>query len=247
MSDASLVDRGYSSLSDPFARLYTKRRGTKLLRAGEQSEARLDGIEVTKTSTGDGGGISGYTWAMAVTVTPRDAPPFKAGLRQQLIPDRGCGGVHIGASLLVRHDGRRVVIDWPAMLDRFGLDAPWDTPDGWRPLRTPPPDGVDDHQVSGRRARKRLAEWTRGSATVVGLEPVETAFGSAMPRVILRVGDATATVKLHEWPEYARHLVVPGTDLPVAVNPARADEIEVDWIAAGEAPRESGPLPDLTA
>jgi hypothetical protein len=219
--------------------LTSRQYGTRLMRTGLQGVARLDGIKTTHTALNH----PEYVWLHALTIRRPDGTTFRAGCKQALGPHRD--RVRLGCELLVRHDrrGRRVVVDWPAMLERWGLESPWDTPERWRPLRRPPADGINDHVQRGRR--KALERGERTTGVVLRAVHPEGAFGPDIRwDVHLQLPDGAEVVRRKEdVPDYAAFLLAPGTPLPVSIERDRdRDKLTVDWLSAAQA----GVLPDAT-
>src|SRR5829696_1693530 len=129
------------------------RRGERLLKRGTQSRGRITGIRVRYS----GDSTSGSTrYDFAVDVTPSVGERFKAGMRQHL--QRG-DRVRLGMEVPVRHDerGRRAIIDWPALLRQWGLEAADVHEMGWKPLRKPPADGIDDPTLGKLKGKRTTA------------------------------------------------------------------------------------------
>jgi hypothetical protein len=207
----------------------TARRGERLLGNGTQSRGRITGIRVRYSGDADSGTTR---YEFAVDVTPSAGERFKAGIRQRLQHgDR----VRLGMEVPVRHDDRHraAIIDWPEMLRRWGLDSADVHEMGWKPLRKPPADGIDDPTL-GKLKGERTA------ATLVDASRTQTVFGPAENWDLVLEADGRQLVKKRDnVPIYARHLIEPGTTLPVAVD---GDKIRVDWPAAVEAqPGSSAP------
>lgn len=231
----SLINEVYFKLSAPFDRLNAARLGTRLLHKGTQSPARLDGIKATHS---EATGIQDV-WVWRVTVRPAGGEPFVATFQQNLDPERR--RLYLGCELLVRHDtrGRRAAIDWPAMRTRWGLDSPFDKPDRWRPVLSKVDDGIDDHRMRGGHRRK-LEKGTRTEAEVVRAQGATGMFGMRDERwdfALRLAGDGRElTLTKVEPPDYAFHLIAPGTSIPVAVDPKRPDRVTVDWVGGASDP-----------
>ncbi len=86
---------------------------------------------------------SSTQYEFAVDVTPAAGERFRAGMRQSLLHK---DHVRLGQSVPVRHrdGGHPAIIDWPEMLRQWGLDGADVHEMGWKPLRRPPEDGIDD-------------------------------------------------------------------------------------------------------
>jgi hypothetical protein len=78
---------------------------------------------------------------------------------------------------------------------------------------------------------------------VVSAQQSQSAFGPLASvdlelSVQLASGESRdVTLSKLEVPEHARDLLEPGSVLPVAVDPQRADRVTIDWAAALAAPR----------
>ena len=97
---------------------------------------------------------------------------------------------------------------------------------------------------SGGRVRKPsrlLREGTRATATVAAVEQARGLFGASQKwHLTLRVRPPdgqpyAAELKWEPVPPSHRHLVAPGSELPVAVDRSRRDRVAIDWHAAAEA------------
>jgi hypothetical protein len=215
------VNDVYFAVTRPFDRLTTARFGTKLIRTGIEATARVEGIRTTHSEATS----NQWVWIFAVTVNPGAADSFRAGFKQSLNGPRD--RIHLGSEVLVRHDERRrrVVIDWPTMRRRWGIDTPWDTPDGWRPVRDLPPIGIDDHSQKPPKGAPFTA-----LITAVGFSPTPFGGVDVRPDIALRLPDGRDLVgRRVEVPEYAFYLLAPGNSLPVGVD---GDKVRFDWVAA---------------
>jgi hypothetical protein len=136
--------------------------------------------------------------------------------------------VRLGQAVPVRHDdkGRRAIIDWPEMLRQWGLESADVHEMGWRPLRSPPNEGIDDGTL-------RALKGERADADIVSATRIESVFGPTQNfDIVLRAGSREALAKREYVPVYARHLVEPGVTVPVAID---GDRARIDWPAAVEA------------
>jgi len=205
------------------------RQGERLLRNGTRSRGRIVGIRVRYAGDSDSATLR---YEFAVDVTPSAGERFRAGIRQRLQHgDR----VRLGQEILVRHDDRhrKAIIDWPEMLRQWGLEGADVHEMGWRTLRHPPEEGIDDTTL-----RKRKGE--HADAEIVSATRLEGLFGlSENFEIVLRAGTRQLVAKREYVPIYARHLVDPGVIVPVAID---GDRVRVDWPAAAEArPGSSAP------
>jgi hypothetical protein len=217
-----------------------KRLGSRLWRNGTQAEARIVGIKVSRLGSSEDSGSS-LRWEFAVEVETDREGSFRAGCRQQLLPhtDR----VRLGEAVKARYDEqRRVIIDWPATLEGWGLKGDGTEPTGdYKSLEEPPADGIEDFRFKDER--KALADGERATARVVSAQQSQSAFGPTANvdlelSVQLASGESRdVTLSKLEVPEHARGLLEPGSVLPVAVDPQRADRVTIDWAAAVTAPR----------
>ena len=183
---------------------FTGRRRKRVLKHGKPVRARIDAIRVTTTEDGPV-----YAWGVVLPDGRR------AGVEQGLRPE--LERARLGADVVVLEHEGFVVIDWPATLGR--ADATRD--DTARPLRRPPAPGVSDQRLP----RRRLARGERAHAAVT--EALHLS-GSAY-RLRLRAQDRTFALDGERVPAYARHLLTPGTTLPVTLEDKR---LTVDWATA---------------
>ena len=212
------------------------RLGSRLYRNGTRTDARIVGIKVTLKSGSEGVGGGSLRWEFALQVEGASGRSFRAGCRQQLLPhtDR----IRLGEVVKVRYDERqRVIIDWSATLEGWGLKGDGTEPIGdYKPLGEPPADGIEDERFKGDR--KALAQGRRASALVLSAQQSQSAFGPVANmdvelRVDLGSGESRdVSLSKLEVPEHARDLLEPGTSLPVALDPKRADRVTIDWAAA---------------
>jgi hypothetical protein len=212
-----------------------KRLGSRLYENGIQADARIVGIKVTRMSGSEGIGES-LRWEFALQVEGGSGESFRAGCRQQLLPhaDR----IRLGERVKIRYDDRRrVIIDWPATLEGWGLKGDGTEPTGdYKSLDDPPADGIEDERF--KDDRKALARGERGNARVLSAQQSQSAFGPVANmdvelRVDLDSGESRdVSLNKLEVPEHGRDLLEPGTVLPVVVDPKRPDRVTIDWAAA---------------
>lgn len=221
-----------------------KRLGSRLYRNGIQTDARIVGIKVTRKSGSEGVGDS-LRWEFALQVEGGSGASFRAGCRQQLLPhtDR----IRLGEAVKARYDEQqRVIIDWPATLEGWGLKGDGTEPIGdYKSLGDSPADGIEDERF--KRDRKALTQGERASARVLSAQQSQSAFGPVANmdielRLDLGSGESRdVSLSKLEVPEHGRDLLEPGTELPVALDPQKADRVTIDWAAALAAPRQGGP------
>ncbi len=212
-----------------------KRLGSKLLREGSSADARIVGIRVTPNTGTDSMGSS-LRWEFALEVQTEDLGSFRAGCRQQLLPHLDRAG--LGETVRVRYDPeRRVIIDWPATLEGWGLKGDGTEPTGdYKSLSEPPADGIEDTRFESDR--KALRKGQPAKAEVLGARQSQSALGpTANKDVDLRVelpsGDRhEVTLARLEVPEHAGDLLREGSVLPVVVDVDRPDKVTIDWAAA---------------
>jgi hypothetical protein len=212
-----------------------KRLGSRLFRDGRTADARIAGIRVTYR-TDAATGSSPPRWEFALQVETEDLGTFRAGCRQQLLPhgDR----VRLGQTVKIRYDEkRRVLIDWPATLEGWGLKGDGTEPTGdYRPLREPPPDGVEDSRF--KRDRKQLERGERATAEVLDARQSHSALGPVANkdvdlRLQLPSGERReVTLSRVGVPEHAGDLLSKGSVLPVAVDRDHPEKVTIDWAAA---------------
>jgi hypothetical protein len=220
------INESYFKVTGPFDRLWMLRYGTKLIRTGTEGTARIDGIQTTHTEEAS----DQWVWQVAVTVNPGAPGEFRAGFRQQFPGPRE--RLHLGMVVPVRYRKNRVIVEWPRLRREWGVDTPWDTPDGWRALRTPPEDGVDDWS-------QKPPKGDRFDATIVsaGFDGDDI-----RPNLVLELPDGRHVERRRvDVPDYAAYLCTAGIVLPVAVN---GDKVGFDWVLAanGYARKGTGPF-----
>lgn len=199
------------------------RRARKVLREGRALPATLDALRITRDSDRDERHYVGFT-------VEGGGAPLRAAVRQSLWPHPE--QVLLGSRIVVRERRGRYVVDWATTLRERGLPvADGDVCEADALRRRPIAPGVHDERLDRRRLRKGR----RVEADLLEVEQCLTRHGARTPdfHLSLRPVDADlATLHLNRAfvPEYARHLLAPGTRLPVAVQgPSR---VAVDWPAA---------------
>lgn len=199
------------------------RRARKLLANGEPAAARVTGIRVRSRSE------STDLWEYALAVA---SGAFRAGVRQTLTPHGE--RAHLGAELRVRHDGKRVVVDWSASMAGWGHAGVAPSASGWAAV-DPPPDGVED--------RREPFATPAGELVTCEVETVERTAGLAAALGgwdlgVLVDGKPVALTSV-AVPAYAVHLLVPGTRLPAARRDARP---AIDWPRAAVTASPAAPF-----
>lgn len=191
------------------------RRSRKLLEQGEVATATVAGLR-RETRTDD----SPDRWTYALVL----ADGTRLGVRQLLSPDRE--RVRIGGEVVVRHRDGKAIIDWPATLRRMGVADVSDAHAlGDHKAVDPPADGIED------RAMKLKGD--RATATLVSAEPlVVLGMATQNVRLVLDLAGARHELGRELVPDYARHLLVAGSTLPVAVD---GRKVRIDWAAAATA------------
>jgi hypothetical protein len=182
-----------------------QRRGNRIQESGAASRGVLRGIKVRS------GGDTTDSWFFGVEVQPTGQPSFRAACRQAVGPVRST--LRLGMSLDIRHDGKAIVIAW----DSTG-------PGGWRRARAVD-DGISDSRLpklKGDPAEAEVAGWR--PLRMAGMERAER-------DVRLRIGGIEQDWRTIWVPEYAQHLLAPGTGWPVFL---RGDRVAVDWLGAIE-------------
>lgn len=217
---ADVVDSVFFDVFTPGGR---DRGLARLVADGEARPATVDGYRVRS-----GGDSTDEHW-ISLTVHG-DAGPFRATVRQQLLPHPE--RAPLGTPVTALHHRDRVAVDWGATLRAQGVD-PGDraTVLAGRTLRRPLPPGIDDARID----RRRLERGTAAEAAVVAVEPVEV-FGMPTENVDLhlQLEGRAVTVRRAVLPHYAVALTVPGAILPVAVDRKDPTRVTVDWAAAAE-------------
>jgi len=138
--------------------------------------------------------------------------------------------LRLGAEVLVRADGRGVVLDTDAMASAPAVP----TTEG-RGARSVPERGIDDKTIGGR-VLKRLAGWqsTRG---VIASWDSASFFGIATDSfdiVVTTADGSTATASRDGVPTYLRWFVHPGADVPIVVDPSDPTRAQVHWLALAD-------------
>jgi len=106
-----------------------KRRVRRLLAEGEVLTGRIDAIRVISRSE------SPDHWEYGV-----ECGGHRYGIRQWLEPMRGLASP--GAEVVVRRLEHRLIIDWPATLERLGAEPGSHSVGGWKMLGEAPPPGL---------------------------------------------------------------------------------------------------------
>lgn len=159
------------------------------------------------------------------------------------VASRHAHRLRLGLPVPVRTDGKKAVLDWAALCDRWGVD-PGDVVQ--RTQRKDRPDGIVDRAVD-MRTERRLAKQPRTTGTITGLQRV-TILGMASSNwdIDLQLADGTrARSPKDSVPVYAKWVAAPGSVVPVAVDPAQADKAAIDWVAAASAAATSAELDDV--
>jgi hypothetical protein len=228
--DPQIVDPGFKRADRAFER-------------GAAASGTIVGLEQKL----DDGTTSRY---VAVAV-PTAGGTRTAGVQVMGGPMHALARLRLGVEVLVRHeDGDAVVLDWPAMCARWQISG---EPTQKR-RRKPPAEGITDKAVDSGEER-RLKKWTPRRATITGLTRRTSTFGPTDNfDVALRLDDdgAAATASKTVVPFYAGWLAVPGTEVPVCVDPKDPAKAVIDWAAAASEPthtpgRLDDPPPDGSA
>ena len=211
------------------------KRADRALEKGAAAGATVVGIEQKL----DDGTVTRF---VAVAV-PTASGTHTRGVQVMHGPAHVLARLRLGVEVLVRHsDGDAVVLDWPAMCARWGVD---DEPAQKR-RRKPPGEGVADKAVDWADQR-RLKKWTPRRATITALSRRDSALGPTLNfDVALRLDDGGHAIAGNtEIPFYAAWLAAPGAEVPVGVDPRNPAKAVVDWAAAANEPsRAPGRLDD---
>ena len=210
------------------------RSGESLLAEGERAQATITGIRVRPSGEHDP-----EHHEFALTYTAAGGATVRSGCRQRL--GELTRELRLGMQVPIRHDGEgQAIVDAPAM-GAADADA-W----GYKPLGSPPDDGIADGNVDLEKERRKADAMT---AIVLEVEPVSV-FGMPTSNFHVRVrvdgsadGPYEAQVKREVIPFYATHLAEPGTELPALVRPGRPDKVKLDWPAAAVAQPGVGRAP----
>ena len=167
-------------------------------------------------------------------------------MRQRL--DQHRWRAHVGAEVVVAHDGDRVIIDWERTLEGWGLEPDTVNPASWKTLDEPPADGVTDRIAD--KQREKIAELEPAEATVVA-DRGARALGmvSDQTRILdveLRLRDGR-TLQLRaertHVPDYARHRLAAGVVLRAGYDAERPERVRFDWLALATEPQGEVPVP----
>ena len=137
-------------------------------------------------------------------------------------------GLRLGATVAIRVEDNRAVLDWARMCEVWG---PQPEP-GQRRTRFVPDDGVDD-TAQDMRVLKHLKTWTPQRGTVETFER-RTALGMLTDNYDIAVrcaSGANSLVNKNVIPFYAAWYVHPGADVPLVVDPKDPGRAEIDWVA----------------
>lgn len=137
--------------------------------------------------------------------------------------------LRLGMSVVVRFDGDRGVLDWPAMAAAWGLGDGQLSQDS---LRRPPDDGVVDTALDAR-VQRHLRKWTPTASRIESLSR-RSMFGVPTQNwdITLRCADGSIAVsKADEVPSYARWAAAPGVSVPAVVDPSDLSRASIDWPA----------------
>jgi hypothetical protein len=220
--DPTIVDPGF-------------KRAERALEKGAAAGATIVGIEQKL----DDGTTNRY---VAVAI-PTANGPRTGGVQVMHGPAHVLARLRLGVEVIVRHDeGDAVVLDWPAMLARWGIEA---DPTQKR-RRKAPAEGVVDKAVDWADERK-LKKWAPRRATITDLSRRTGTFGVTDDfDLTLELDDGfRATAERSHVPFYAGWLAAPGAEVPVCVDPKNPAKAVVDWAAAANEPgRSPGRLDD---
>ena len=135
--------------------------------------------------------------------------------------------LRLGLPVVLKRDGNRAILDWPAMT------AAWGRPDevlAQDALKKPPADGVVDTALDAR-VQRHLQKWSPVSATIVGL--IRTS-AMGVPTlnwdIELELADGSHAVsRRDEVPSYAQWWVAPAAAVPAVVDPDDTSKASIDW------------------
>ena len=195
-------------------------KADKVLERGSPRQATLVGIRYEYTSDDVPRRCEAYT------VRLHSGQRF--GVAQAFDPAQQ---VRLGMPVVVRELDGKVVIDGAATMAQSGLTGRTQL-QGWRPLKNPPEDGIDDDAVT-----KATRKGAPGTFVVTGTAQRDVFFGLGsavdLEGVVTLPGEepyAVTAAKI-EVPPYASHLPVVGRDLVCAVG-RRLDKPAIDWAAS---------------
>jgi hypothetical protein len=221
-----VVDLVFDALGNLFTPGRTDKKLARLMAEGELLPARIYAIRYRPDSE------STDDWCYGLDLQTTGGP-LRVAIRQHIVkePERAM----LGATIMVRHLGGQVAIDWPATLERAGAPDPAASSFRIKQFKHPLEPGVEDRSLN----RKRLQQGTRMDARIEQFEP-KMVFG--MPTDAYRMsvtlldagGERSAALDHANVPAYARALVQRGAVVPVAVDPSRPERITIDWATAAE-------------
>ncbi len=219
----SLLDRVIAVvnvLGKPFWWLETAGSDGRLKRAGRLAR---DGTAASGVIVGIGRDSSDDTTTEVLALQVTGGP--LAGCEPLVAP---IGRLRLGMPVLVRHDDKHAVLDWPAMCARWGLHP--GSPAYRR--RRPPEEGVRDRALDAR-VRKRLEQWAPARAEILGFRrKVVLGMETENWDMVLALPGGREAAAGDHVPFYARWIAAPGVSVPVVVDPRDAARVVVDWPAA---------------
>ena len=195
------------------------RGAKKLLAKGEPAVAEVVGIRVSSR----GSETETDRWEYALRLQAEGRAPSPLGVRQQLTPHRE--RAHLGALVVVRHDGERAVIDWTASMARWGAGEVSKSAADWSMVDPPEEASIDDRRHVGR---SRAGRGDVERLELIGAER-STALGGILAAWDLQVqaGGGSYELKRVNVPAYAVHLLVPSCTLYGVLDKGR---MHIEWV-----------------
>lgn len=182
-----------------------QKRAERIHGAGTASPGTLVGMKFRHPAE------SATRWFFAVDVQPEASARFRGHCRESIV---GVGEqLRLGMPIEVRHDEERVLISWDGTC-----------PGGWHHAKSVA-DGIDDERTDAGNGEP-------SEATVLGFRAMDLLGLQRRERdVRLALGGGEERRITVAPPEWACHLLAPGTTWPVR---REGDRIRVDWLAALE-------------
>ena len=183
-----------------------QRKGNEIFEQGDRSPGRLTGIEVRSDEN------MVLEWRFGFEVEPESAPAFSAACRQTP-PDEGRFDIRLEMPVEVHHADGDCTLGWDAT-----------GPGDWKPLKSVA-DGIKDVRLAKLKGAP-------SEATVVGWrQSIVRGMPSGNKDLQVEVDGGERTLEKAVVPEWAGHLLVAGTTLPVHLDGRRP---VVDWLGAIE-------------
>jgi hypothetical protein len=215
---ASAVNQADPTTAATIALSPSIRRVERLLARGTPANGVITGIRFS---------LNDETVRQEYAISTQTASGWqRIGVRTQPVESHR---LRLGMSVVVRFDGDRGVLDWPAMAAAWGLGDGQLSQDS---LRRPPDDGVVDTALDAR-VQRHLRKWTPTAATIESLSR-RSMFGLPTQNwdITLRCADGSIAVsKGDQVPSYAQWAAAPGASVTAVVDPSDLSRASIDWPA----------------